>query len=1532
MPKISICSFNPHLRAWPKRKAIFKRLYDYSSSALLGLHFLIAISLGRGLRAEQAGLDAPVPIAPYLNGVFPISAPGSSTGWSTENAFPNLSFVDPLWLTEIPDSTDFLLVGKNGELWRFANDPNVTQSQVVRVLDWAANTQTSEDQGFYSLVFHPNFGPMLSGGTPYVYVCYNHRPALAGADPNHSFWRVSRFTWNFTSGVIDPLSEYVLMNQYDPCRWHNGGALYFDNEGFLNITCGDGGDSPEGGGLPGAMGRTQRLDFGLFSGVFRIDVDNNSSRSHPIRRQPQSPAGKPVGWPESFTQGYGIPNTNPWQDPVGSILEEYHVIGLRSPHTAHYDSVTGELWIGDVGEGAREEMSSASTGDNLQWGYREGDVAGPGTAASPPIGNDKAPRLAYDRSVGTCIIGGMRYRGGKWSVDLGGKVLYGDHVRGRMWTATVDGTGTPVIEEIVSGLTTGNKAGLGNFCTDTSGEIYLMMVNGTNQGGGTIHKLVTQGVSLEPPTLLSQTGFFTNLATLQPIAGAIPYAVANPLWSDAAAKRRWVLLPNDGQHDSATEDIVFSADGNWAFPAGTVFVKHFEVALSEANHALTKRLETRFLICTEGGGKYGLTYKWNASGTDAILLTSGLRESYSLALSDGGVETRNWDYPSRSDCMLCHNRAAGQTLGFRTAQLNRRHFYEATGRTANQLATFDALGMFQTTLGPEQISNAIAARPLDDTSAPLEYRVRSYLDSNCAHCHQPGATVEAFDARLSTPLSRQGLVDGVLQGLFYIGPDGRYVKAGDPSLSAIHLRLGAVGNSAAMPPLAKNVVDHAALAAVAEWIDGLVPSEFEASPLPQARYVRLTALTEVNGNAWTSVAEFGVLDRNGAQIPVSETSIHDFDSQELLFENSPASYAIDGNHGTYWHTEWGNSSPAPPHHITLDLGAVRAIGGYLYIPRQGFYNGRIANYQVHYSTDAANWTLMDSGVWDNNETTRRFDTPVWARPARCQIAGPHGHVGGAFDVTMTFDMNVSDFEVADVQVSGGVVAALRGSGHYYVATIVPSGNQITVSVAANAVNPAGEGSLASSAVVIDFVDTQPPVPLFTGVPTQVSGPFEIGLSFGEEVSGLDNTDFVVSNGTLQGIVADGPNFRLAITPAIEGTVTVAILAGAVADLTSNVMGAGTSVSLLHLQQVLARNAAEYAYIGGGMVVVADTAAPHGQILWLPDNSYPGNFNLPVKTQHRAEYDFVVPRSGNYRLRGLIRSSDYSSDSFFVEFNGNQALGTVYTWDTQPVGATGYAWDYLSQRNGADPVVVALAAGNHRVTVYGRDDGTRLNRIELESIRPLVVLSGPAAPVSGPFTVNVAFSESVTGLEAGDFQISGGTLSSVTGSGSNYQVLVHPNASAVLLTLPENVVMDTETEGNFISNPFSVSVLSAYQQWAAGHGIDGSPAGMNLDADQDGLNNHTEYAFGLNPKDGASGNANAIFFDQSVGTFAYSRRKVILTGLSFTVWTSNDLREWTRATEAVQSVISSAGDVEIVRVTLSPELQSSSKLFIQVRAD
>jgi uncharacterized repeat protein (TIGR03806 family) len=1020
--------------------------------------------------ATLPGLDSPEPVGAYFNGVFPSTPPGDPSGWAVVNAFPNLTFTDPMMLAEIPGTNDLLVVGKTGLMWRFPNDPAATMGQRIQVLDWTAATETSEDQGFYSLSFHPNFGQAGQTGEHSVYVCYNRR-AFAGVDDNdRTYWTVSRFTWLPASGTLDPASEQVLISQYDPHRYHNGGATFFGDDGFLYITVGDGGDGGD------SFDNSQKINLGFFGGILRIDVDNDPAKSHPIRRQPtENPLWemnpKPAEWPVSYSQGYGIPNDNPWLDPNGGLLEEFYAIGLRSPHSAHFDPDTGDIWVGDVGQSNREELSRVRKGDNLQWAYKEGTRNTSKSKPTPYIGNETAPVHEYDHSVGASVIGGMRYRGSKWNAFLGGKVIFGDHVRGRIWSLDLSGSGSPVVSELYSSFRTGYKAGLANFSTDSGGEIYMMDLGGSGNATGRIMKLAVPALSAEPPQFLSQTGIFTNMATLATAPGVIPYDVPNPLWSDDAHKMRWLIVPNDGSHDTPAEDIVFNAEGNWVFPAGTVIVKHFEAPIDANNPAAVKRLETRFLVCTTGGGKYGFTYKWNETGTDAELMETGLEENYDYD-TGSGTEPRTWTYPSRGDCMVCHNDVAGQALGVRTVHLNSPAFYPATGRTANQLETLDV------SLTAAQIEDFIEARPLEDETAPLEHRIRSYLDTNCSHCHQPGAQGGGFDARLDTALDLQNLINAIPTRYEDLGPDGRYIKPGDTSLSAIHVRTAAVGNGDAMPPIAKNLAHGQGIAALSTYIQDLVPSEFDVTAAPTARYVRLTSLT--GRRRYAAVGEFTILDGKGVAIP--HTSITATADNEHS-AGTPASEANDGNPGSgsnFWQTSsLPSSSTAPnhPHWLMMDLGTVREVGGFIYYPRPTSSDGRIYQYKVEYSDDAVNWTLFDSGTWPDSPASYRYDPLYNKRATRVQIAGPQEPVMGPFDVTVTFDMDVADFAAGDLQVTGGTVAKLRGSGYYYVARIwpTPGATAAQVSVGANAVNPQGKGSLASATLPLVLIpDTAAP--------------------------------------------------------------------------------------------------------------------------------------------------------------------------------------------------------------------------------------------------------------------------------------------------------------------------------------------------------------------------------------------------------------------------------------------------------------------------
>ncbi|MEM6800581.1 MAG: NPCBM/NEW2 domain-containing protein [Bacteroidota bacterium] len=793
----------------------------YILLSLLGVVFLAALPLqimGPGLRSPQA-------IGPYLNGIFPNAVPTggtaggpSSVSYSLVNAFPNLTFKDPVDMAELPGGNEFLMVGLQGHVWKFANDPNTSSKQLL--LDVSYNTLVNTDGGMLGIVLHPEYGQLGSPNRDYIYLFYRYTPDptldgdFSGAAAR-GYMRLSRFSYPAGATSINPSSEFVLMQIYDRHDWHNGGDMFFGPNGFLYLVVGDEGAAYD------SYGVTQQIDKWLFGGVLRLDVDQRGgSISHPIRRQPLNAGTPPAGWPNSFTQGYYIPNDNPWLDPAGGILEEFYAIGTRSPHRMTYDSPTGDIWIGDIGQSSREEISIVRKGDNLQWPYREGNVNGRRAKPNPLIGKDKDPIHAYGRSVGRSVTGGFVYRGGRYP-ELNGKYFFGDHETQNVWTLTRTGTNSGTVDFLlnvpVNGA--GSKDGISSFYVDSDEYIYILDLFGTNRDGGMVHRLQRQGGTPDPPEKLSDLGVFTNLQNLTPAPGIIPYDVNAPLWSDRAKKSRWIALPNDGNHNTAAEQITFDTEENWKFPKGTVMIKHFDLPTDERNPGQTIKLETRFVVFTDEGDAYGVTYKWNSAGSEAFLvgLNDAPTEDFLITRADGTTFTQTWEYPSRQQCMQCHNSVAGFSLGIKTRQLNKDFTYPSTGIRGNQLETWDHLNMFDKSIGSPTKLPALAY--IEDATASEEMRVRSYIDGNCSYCHRPNGVEGVFDGRSLKALFDQNMVSEKV--ISHASPSGwDVVHPGNPAQSVLYVRDGSNATDR-MPPLGRTMTDDSYLATLASWINQL---------------------------------------------------------------------------------------------------------------------------------------------------------------------------------------------------------------------------------------------------------------------------------------------------------------------------------------------------------------------------------------------------------------------------------------------------------------------------------------------------------------------------------------------------------------------------------------------------------------------------------------------------------------------------------------------------------------------------------------
>lgn len=355
-----------------------------------------------------------------------------------------------------------------------------------------------------------------------------------------------------------------------------------------------------------------------------------------------------------------------------------------------------------------------------------------------------------------------------------------------------------------------NELTSARISTTTESRSIIPMVN-----AGPIAKFLNGNLPSTTPTtnipnLLSQTGAFTSTISLEPTNGLIPYEMIEPFWSDGAAKLRWMSIPNNGTYDTAEEQIILSENDAWDFPKGAVLIKHFELG--------GKRLETRFEVKGEDNVYYFLSYKWNESQTDAVLLNNSIDEE---VVVNGTPQT--WHYPSRAECVSCHFEQNGSVLGPKTRNLNKTITYDS-GVEKNQLVYLSELGIINQNITIANVGTYPAVVAKNDTSASLEDRARTYIDINCASCHNPQVeNIALFDARYSTPLQNQDIINGAViydEGL----SNPQVIVPQDVANSMLHFRMNSTETGIEMPPLAKDVVDSQGVALIAAWINSLTPT------------------------------------------------------------------------------------------------------------------------------------------------------------------------------------------------------------------------------------------------------------------------------------------------------------------------------------------------------------------------------------------------------------------------------------------------------------------------------------------------------------------------------------------------------------------------------------------------------------------------------------------------------------------------------------------------------------------------------------
>ncbi|QNT69327.1 PQQ-dependent sugar dehydrogenase [Defluviicoccus vanus] len=678
-----------------------------------------------------------------------------------QDVFTQIWTYKPFDLRQSPvDQNRWYFITRAGQLYTFVA-PNGTPKLLLDISDKigvlsgsnAYATGGSEQWGLVGFAFDPDFA---SNG--YVFLLYNGRQANEAAATSY----VARYTSSGDGTTFDRQSEKLIISQLQNISVnHHFGQVEFAPDGFLYIGSGDGSSGPTTSPAQNCAD--------LHGKILRLNVNT--------------------------TAAYTIPGGNPF---VGNATcrGEIYALGLRNPWRFSFDTPTKTLWVGDVGGAISEEVDIIVKGGNYGWPAVEGfncRVTGQCNTASY-----NAPVYeVLHQSQPAAVIGGYVYRGTAIPT-LTGNYLFSVfqrqiiiNLKKNAQTQTWDGN------NLISGAPT-----FTSHFVDRDGEFYGIVGHLVVPK---ILKLVPDSgnvASVAAPALLSATGCVDPANPRQVIAAAIPYTVATPLWSDGAAKQRWVALPDNGK-------ITIGADGDFQFPVDSVLIKEFSFN--------GKPHETRLLKHHTDGSWAGYSYAWRADLSDADLVPT---EGKTASVKTDSGSYIDWGFPSQAQCLVCHTEAANFALGPEILQLN--HIsptaYTQTGRFGNELSSWAAIGMFDAPL-PAAVADLPTLADLSNSSVSNTLRARSYLHANCSGCHRPnGPTRASLDFRYTTTTSGMNACN-VAPSAGDLGVTGAMpLTVKKPQKSLVYLRMNRRDTNQ-MPPLGTKLIDPSGTKLIYGWIN-----------------------------------------------------------------------------------------------------------------------------------------------------------------------------------------------------------------------------------------------------------------------------------------------------------------------------------------------------------------------------------------------------------------------------------------------------------------------------------------------------------------------------------------------------------------------------------------------------------------------------------------------------------------------------------------------------------------------------------------
>lgn len=385
---------------------------------------------------------------PYLSAVVlmvPLALPSCI---STTRVASGLS--SPVFATAAPGDTARLFIVERGGRVKFLN---FSSGVVSTFLDITPLVRSGNEQGLLGLAFHPSYASNRR-----FYVSYTATDGALNV--------VEYLVQSGNPNLADSTTARRILRVPQPQENHNGGWLGFGADGYLYIATGDGGGSnDDDAGHTLEIGNAQDIESNLLGKLLRV-----------------IPTGADA-FPDDADRNYGIPADNPFVSEAGD--DEIWCYGLRNPWRCSFDRLTNDLWIGDVGQGAREEINfapaSSAGGENYGWRLREGTIATPGVGGPiPPGASDPIYDYAHGAGQfqGNSVTGGYVYRGS--IAELRGKYFFGDYIGQKIWSITESGGAATALTDWTSQLRpdAGSINGISSFGEDASGELYIVDLDG----------------------------------------------------------------------------------------------------------------------------------------------------------------------------------------------------------------------------------------------------------------------------------------------------------------------------------------------------------------------------------------------------------------------------------------------------------------------------------------------------------------------------------------------------------------------------------------------------------------------------------------------------------------------------------------------------------------------------------------------------------------------------------------------------------------------------------------------------------------------------------------------------------------------------------------------------------------------------------------------------------------------------------------------------------------------------------------------